>query len=61
MSKMNNTDFGKMVKIRLIDRDETQSHMADKLGLSRQYLNMVIQGKRQNPAVIKQIEEYLGL
>jgi len=38
---------GQKVKIEMLKRGITQTHLAQKLGLSLPYLNMVIHGKRR--------------
>ena len=54
-------DFRKEVKIRLIRKGWTQADLADALGLSAVYVNMLLRGVRKNPEQIKRIKEALEI
>lgn len=41
---MNKDEWGKAVKIALIEKDMNQVDLADKLGLSRSYVSSIING-----------------
>lgn len=49
------------VKIALIRKHETQSHMADKLGVSRTYISMVVSGHYYSPKIVAAISDYLNI
>ena len=40
------TDFGKVVKKRLIDKDMTQAQLAALIGCEKQYLHKILVGER---------------
>ena len=48
-------EFAKKVKIALIEQGKTQAAFAKELGITRQYLNLIIHGKRYNPDLERKI------
>ena len=58
---MTHKEWEKEVKKALIDQEETQKEMADKLGLSRAYVSAVINGTVKAPRAIGLISDYCGL
>ena len=59
-SKINN-NFGKKVKIKLIELDMTQVELADMLGIGKQYLWKILSGERSGEKYIEDITKILGL
>lgn len=55
------TNFEKEVKKRLIDQGMTQTDLADRLGIKKQYLNLIFDGRRQNSKYVDQIRELLNM
>jgi len=48
-------DFAKKVKIALIEQGKTQADLAKQLGITRQYFNAIIHGKRCSPDLERKI------
>ena len=67
MRKYKFTDFGRKVKIAVIERGETQDwliqQVREKTGLyfDSSYLNKVMMGRNSNPKVISAIKDILSL
>ena len=61
------TDFGKSVKVALVNREWTQSRLVEevekKTGLyfDLSYLNKIMTGKNSNPKLVSAIKETLGI
>lgn len=55
------TDFGVLVKKRLIDLDMTQKDLADALGTTKQYLQKIMRGERSGEKYVEKICEILDL
>lgn len=55
--------LGKMVKIRRIEKEIKQYEMANMIGISRQYLRLIENGKANNPsiAIMKRISQVLEI
>lgn len=54
-------EFRKEVKVCLIRKGWTQADLAEALGVSTVYVNMLLRGARRNTAQIKKIKEVLGI
>lgn len=65
MKKKNNarklTDFGKKVKKKLIEVDMTQVELAEKLGTSKVYLNLILYGERTGEKYLNNIVNILEI
>lgn len=55
------TAFGIEVKKRLIDRNMTQTELAEQIGIKKQYLTMILCGERANSKYVEQIKSILEL
>lgn len=55
------SNFGKQVKIRLIELDMTQVELADMLGIKKQYLTRILSGERTGRKYLASIMEILKL
>lgn len=55
------TDFGVEVKKILIDRDMTQAELAERVGIKRQYLSLILCGERRNSRYVDEIRKVLGM
>ena len=53
--------FGQSVKIRLIERHESVTALAGRLGLPRNSVSLAIHGRRRLPRIERRIREELGL
>lgn len=60
---MTRKEWGTQVKVALIQKDITQTALADKLGVSRQFVNNIINDTCPTPAseTVKRISEELGM
>ena len=54
-------DFRQKVKIRLIQKGWTQKDLADELGLSQVYVNMLLRGARKSEVQKRRIEKVLEI
>ena len=54
-------DFRQKVKIRLIQKGWTQKDLADELGLSQVYVNMLLRGARKSELQKRRIEKVLNI
>lgn len=61
MEKRKLTPFGIIVKKRLVDRGMTQVELAEKMGTSNKYINLIIYGERSGKKYIYQIAEILEI
>lgn len=52
---------GKQIKKKLIDKNMTARELADQLGTSPQYLNLIIQGKRSGKKYLEEISRILEI
>lgn len=55
------TAFGKIIKIKLIEQNMTQVELANKLGISRQYVCRIISGDRSGRKYIADIKRILNI
>lgn len=55
------TPFERQVKARLLELDMTQTELCNRLGIKKQYLNMIFAGDRPGSNYIDQIREVLGI
>ena len=55
------TAFGAVVKKRLIDKDMTQVELAEILGTSNRYINMILYGERSGEKYLQDIIKVLEL
>ncbi|PHJ38565.1 Cro/Cl family transcriptional regulator [Desulforamulus profundi] len=55
------TAFGVLVKKALIERRMTQVQLAEKVGTSNKYLNLILYGERSGEKYLASIAEELGL
>lgn len=55
----NFTEFGIMVKKRLVEIEMTQTELAEKCGCTKQYLHAILVGRRPNSKYISKILYYL--
>ncbi len=55
------TPFGAEVKKNLIDRQMTQRELAENIGASPKYINLIIYGERSGKKYIPAISTLLGL
>ena len=64
---MNNTDFGKEVKKKLVDIDQTQVWLCEQitartgLFVDGSYLNRIYNGQRAAPKIVQAIREILDI
>lgn len=56
----NLTEFGRKVKKALVDAEMTQTELAARIGVSRQYVSMVLKGEYDSPALEMKIRKFLG-
>lgn len=61
MAAMKASDYGKLIKKSLIDRDMTQVELADMLGINKTYLTKILTGDRTGAKYRKAISEILGI
>ena len=65
--KYNLTEFGKKIKISLIEQNQTQewliAQVKEKTGLyfDSSYLNKIMTGKNNSPRILSAIKEILGI
>lgn len=52
--------FEQKIKIALIRKRMTQKELAELIGVTRQYLNGVIRGKIESPAVRNKLYNFIG-
>lgn len=55
------TAFGMLVQKALIERRMTQVQLAEKVGTSNKYLNLILYGERSGEKYLASIAEELGL
>ncbi|WP_032122020.1 helix-turn-helix domain-containing protein [Clostridium amazonitimonense] len=55
------TEFGVVVKKRLIEVDMTQVQLAEEVGTSNKYLNLILYGERSGKKYIDNIINTLGI
>lgn len=55
------TEFGKKVKIRLIEKDMTQTELASLLGIRKQNLRSILVGERPGKKYVKEIIRILEI
>lgn len=55
------TAFEVDVKKRLIDKGMTHTELAERLGIKKQYLTLVLSGERKNSRYVEKIREILGI
>jgi transcriptional regulator with XRE-family HTH domain len=60
-SKRKLTPFGVVVKKRLIEKGMTQVQLAEMVGTSNKYLNLILYGDRSGDKYIDSIAKVLGL
>lgn len=60
-SKRKLTPFGVLVKKTLIEKGMTQVQLADEVGTSNKYLNLILYGDRSGEKYISSIARVLGL
>lgn len=53
--------LGKIIKIKLIEHNMTQVELANKLGISRQYVCRIISGDRSGKKYLKEIKRILSI
>lgn len=53
--------IGKQIKKKLIDRNMTAKQLAELLGTTPQYLNMIIHGDRSGDKYIEEIKKILDI
>ena len=61
MKRNRPTDFGTMVKKRLIDLNMTQEELAKKVGITGPYLNQILNGSRPGKGRVSLIIEVLDI
>ncbi|MEK8131470.1 helix-turn-helix transcriptional regulator [Paenibacillus filicis] len=61
MNKRELTPLGAEVKKRLIDIGMTQGQLAEKIGTSDQYLNLILYGQRSGKKYLSKIMTELGI
>ena len=61
MARAEFTDFGKKVKMKLLERNMTQAELAEMVGCSHQYLHKILVGERSGNKYIKSICEILDM
>ncbi len=55
------TAFEVDVKKRLIDKGMTHTELAERLGIKKQYLTLVLSGERKNSRYVEKIREILEI
>ena len=55
------TDFGKVIKKRMIDIDMTQSELARKMGVSSPYVGEILRGTRKSENAQRKVCEAVGI
>lgn len=55
------TPLGSIIKKRLIEVNKTQKELAEEIGASEKYLNLIIYGHRSGVKYIPRIEEVLDI
>lgn len=55
------TDFGKEIKIRLIEKNMTQVELAELLGTTKQYLGKILYGERNGEKYRYKISKILDI
>ena len=55
------TKFGRIIKKRLIDKGMTQVQLANEIGVSDKYLNLIIYGERSGKKYIHIMVTTLGI
>jgi transcriptional regulator with XRE-family HTH domain len=55
------SNFGKTIKKKLVDRNMTATELADALGTTPQYLNLILHGKRSGKKYRKKIVDLLDI
>lgn len=61
MKKRELTPFGVIVKKRLIDVGMTQVQLAEEVGTSGKYLNLILYGDRSGKSYVPKIARALGI
>lgn len=61
MPKQKLTPFGITIKKRLIEYNMTQNELAEVIGTSTQYLNLIMYGKRKGTKYLDKIHEVLEI
>lgn len=61
MLKRELTNYGKLVKHRLIELNMTQVELAECVGTSKQYLGKILFGERTGTMYLEKIDQLLGL
>lgn len=59
-SKDYKTDLAKKVKVALVESEMTQAELAKEFGVTRQYLNAVINGKMQSSLLQSKLYSFVG-
>lgn len=55
------TSFGVLVKKALVEKGMTQVQLAEKVGTSKKYLNLIFHGERSGKKYLQDIVDLLGL
>lgn len=55
------TNYGKDIKVRLLELGMTQTSLAEKIGCSSGYLNRILMGDRKGKKYYDKIEECIGV
>ncbi|PYG86708.1 helix-turn-helix protein [Ruminiclostridium sufflavum DSM 19573] len=61
MQKRQLTPFGKTVKKRLVEKGMTQVRLAEEVGTSNKYLNLILYGDRTGEKYLEKIISVLGI
>ena len=61
MKRRKLTPLGAEIKKSLVDRQMTQRELAEKIGVSPKYINLIIYGERSGKKYIPEIVSLLGL
>lgn len=61
MNRKEISPYGKIIKKRLIDKDMTHVKLANQLGISPQYLNLIIHGERTGKKYKEKINSLLEI
>lgn len=61
MNKKEVSPYGKMIKKKLIDKNMTHINLARQIGISPQYLNLIIHGDRTGKKYIEKINTLLEI